>query len=61
MFVGYAKRGYSFEALELFREIIVSGLEPNEFTIVGPCVMWEVRKMQEYWGSLFMHELSRRS
>ncbi len=60
MIVGYAKRGYSLEALELFREIIGSGLEPDEFTIVGPCGMWAVRKMQD-WGSLFMHELSRRS
>lgn len=35
MIVGYAKRGCSLEALELFREMLVSGLEPDDFTIVG--------------------------
>ena len=35
MIVGYAKRGYSLEALEPIREMLVSGLEPDDFTIVG--------------------------
>lgn len=35
MIVGYAKRGYSLEALELFHEMVGLGLEPDEFTIVG--------------------------
>ncbi|KAM4108684.1 hypothetical protein ACB094_03G063700 [Castanea mollissima] len=33
MIVGYAKRGCSLEALELFCEMLVSGLEPDDFTI----------------------------
>lgn len=35
LIVGYAKRGYSFDALDLFFEMVGSGLEPDEFTIVG--------------------------
>ncbi|GMY20063.1 pentatricopeptide repeat-containing protein At3g04750, mitochondrial [Fagus crenata] len=41
MIVGYAKRGYSLEALELFREMVGLGLEPDEFTIVGLLVSCE--------------------
>ncbi|KAK7848872.1 pentatricopeptide repeat-containing protein [Quercus suber] len=35
MIVAYAKRGYGLEALELFLEMLVSGLEPDDFTNVG--------------------------
>ncbi|KAK9292749.1 hypothetical protein L1049_020729 [Liquidambar formosana] len=35
MIVGYAKKGCSLEALELFREMLGLGLEPDEFTMLG--------------------------
>lgn len=35
LIAGYAKMGYSLEALELFREMVVNGFEPDEFTTLG--------------------------
>ncbi|KAF8392288.1 hypothetical protein HHK36_022630 [Tetracentron sinense] len=35
MIVGYAREGYSLEALELFHEMVGLGLDPDEFTMVG--------------------------
>eukprot|EP00268_Persea_americana_P069663 TRINITY_DN993_c1_g1_i3.p2 TRINITY_DN993_c1_g1~~TRINITY_DN993_c1_g1_i3.p2 ORF type:complete len:658 (-),score=128.87 TRINITY_DN993_c1_g1_i3:4567-6540(-) len=39
MMSGYAKMRHSLEALELFREMVVSGLEPDEFTTVSLLVV----------------------
>ncbi|KAJ0078773.1 hypothetical protein Patl1_23297 [Pistacia atlantica] len=33
MIVGYAKKRYSLEAIKLFHEMVVSGFQPDEFTI----------------------------
>ncbi|KAK4850084.1 hypothetical protein QYF36_003746 [Acer negundo] len=35
MIVGHAKKGNSLEAIKMFREMVDSGLEPDEFTISG--------------------------
>lgn len=35
MIVGYAKKGCSLEAIKLFHEMVGSGLEPDEFTMLG--------------------------
>ncbi|KAL5566285.1 hypothetical protein UlMin_029449 [Ulmus minor] len=35
MIFGYAKRGFCSEAIELFREMVCLGLEPDEFTMLG--------------------------
>ncbi|KAF6173423.1 hypothetical protein GIB67_027118 [Kingdonia uniflora] len=35
MIVGYARKGFSFEALELFHEMVGAGVAPDEFTMVG--------------------------
>ncbi|RWR80958.1 pentatricopeptide repeat-containing protein, mitochondrial [Cinnamomum micranthum f. kanehirae] len=40
MISGYAKMRHSLEALELFREMVVSGLEPDEFTTVWTWKDW---------------------
>ncbi|GAV75769.1 PPR domain-containing protein/PPR_2 domain-containing protein/PPR_3 domain-containing protein [Cephalotus follicularis] len=35
MIVGYAKKGYCLEALELFHEMVVTDLAPDEYTMLG--------------------------
>ncbi|XP_031268760.1 pentatricopeptide repeat-containing protein At3g04750, mitochondrial [Pistacia vera] len=35
MIVGYAKKRYSLEAIKLFHEMVVSGFQPDEFTMLG--------------------------
>ncbi|KAJ4719665.1 Pentatricopeptide repeat-containing protein [Melia azedarach] len=35
MIVGFAKKGYSLEAIKLFHEMVGSGFEPDDFTMSG--------------------------